>query len=105
MQVGAQKSQEQPSQDKEGRELGSLNQQEEPVSANIQESYSEGNLSSVCLLCSMKRWVQRMFEHFNCKKNIQPSLARPSDLGTRMSQKSLNYGLVGKEGKLSRDFQ
>ena len=49
--------------------------------------------------------MKRVFENLNQKKNLQPSLARPSDLGTRMSQKSLNYGLVGKEGKLCRDFQ
>ena len=64
------------------------------------------DLDSCSLLCSIKSWlVKRVFENLNQKKDLQPSLARPSDLGTRMSQKSLNYGLMGKEGKLCHDFQ
>ena len=48
------------------------------------------DLDSCSLLCSIKRRVvKRVFENLNQKKNLQPSLARPSDLETRVSQKSL----------------
>ena len=65
------------------------------------------DLDSCSLLCSIKRRVvKRVFENLNQKKNLQPSLARPSDLETRVSKKShTKNGLVGKEGILCRDFQ
>ena len=65
------------------------------------------DLDSCSLLCSIKRRVvKRVFENLNQKKNLQPSLARPCDLETRVSQKSLKQkGLLGKEGILCIDFQ